>query len=88
MAKKAGGPASGAEDVAALSFEQALKELEDIVRRLEAGDVDLENSIEIYGRGVALKRHCETKLKAAQERIEKISLGPDGEPRAQATDIE
>jgi exodeoxyribonuclease VII small subunit len=88
MAKKAGGSASGAEDVAALSFEQALKELEDIVRRLEAGDVDLENSIEIYGRGAALKRHCETKLKAAQERIEKISLGPDGEPRAQATDIE
>jgi len=87
MAKKAG-TGGAAEDVGAMSFEVALKELEEIVRRLEAGDVDLENSIEIYGRGVALKRHCEAKLKAAQERIEKISLGPDGEVRVQAAKVE
>lgn len=88
MAKKAGSTTTGADDVAAMSFEQALKELEDIVRRLEAGEVDLESSIEIYGRGVALKRHCEAKLKAAQERIEKISLGPDGEARATPANVE
>ncbi|MBM3555931.1 MAG: exodeoxyribonuclease VII small subunit [Alphaproteobacteria bacterium] len=84
MARK---PAEAAlEDIAGMSFEAALKELEDIVRRLEAGDVDLEGSISVYARGVALRRHCEARLKAAQERIEKISLGEDGQVRASPID--
>jgi len=59
-------------DVSALSFEAALKELEGIVARLEQGQVDLEDSIALYERGQALKAHCESKLKAAESRLEKI----------------
>jgi exodeoxyribonuclease VII small subunit len=58
--------------VGQLSFEAALKELEDIVTRLEQGEVDLEDSIVLYERGQALKAHCEAKLKAAEGRLEKI----------------
>lgn len=67
-------------DVAGLTFEQALKQLEDIVQRLEKGQVDLEDSIAIYERGTALKAHCEAKLRDAEARIEKIVLGPGGTP--------
>jgi exodeoxyribonuclease VII small subunit len=70
-------------DIAALSFEEALAELEKIVQRLEAGDVPLEDSIRIYERGAALKAHCEAKLKAAQLKVEQIVVGPDGKPKAQ-----
>ncbi|HEY8382919.1 MAG TPA: exodeoxyribonuclease VII small subunit [Microvirga sp.] len=63
----------------ALPFEQALEELEGIVRRLERGDVPLEDSIAIYERGEALKKHCEALLKKAEARIEKITVGPDGQ---------
>ena len=69
---------SGFDEIAALPFEQALAELEDIVTRLERGSVALEESIAIYERGEALKRHCETLLRSAEMRIEKITLGPDG----------
>jgi exodeoxyribonuclease VII small subunit len=55
-----------------LSFETALKELEQIVSRLEQGDVDLEDSIALYERGQTLKSHCEKRLKAAETRLEKI----------------
>lgn len=61
-----------------LPFEKALEELEGIVRRLERGDVPLEDSIAIYERGEALKKHCEALLKKAEARIEKITVGPDG----------
>ena len=61
-----------------MTFEQALKQLEEIVQRLEKGQVDLEDSIKIYERGTALKAHCETKLRAAEARIEKIVLTPSG----------
>ncbi|WP_210497205.1 exodeoxyribonuclease VII small subunit [Microvirga antarctica] len=61
-----------------LPFEKALAELEDIVRRLERGDVPLEDSIAIYERGEALKKHCEGLLKKAEARIEKINISPDG----------
>jgi exodeoxyribonuclease VII small subunit len=64
--------------VEGLSFEAALAELEDIVSRLEQGEVDLEDSIALYERGTALKAHCEKKLKGAEARLEKIVLGPDG----------
>jgi exodeoxyribonuclease VII small subunit len=71
-------------DIPALPFEKALAELEDIVRRLERGDVPLEDSIAIYERGEALKAHCESLLKRADARIEKITLGSDGQPAGTA----
>lgn len=73
-----------AAQIADLPFEQALEELERIVRRLERGEVPLAESIEIYERGEALKRHCEALLKRAEARIEKITLGPDGRPAGTA----
>ena len=66
-------------DIAALSFEQALAELERIVAELESGQAPLERSIEMYERGALLKAHCEARLKAAQLRVEKIVVGPGGE---------
>jgi exodeoxyribonuclease VII small subunit len=68
------------QEVAKLSFEEALTQLRKIVEDLEQGEGKLEESIEAYQRGALLKKHCETKLREAQERIEKISLGPDGKP--------
>ncbi|ATP12046.1 exodeoxyribonuclease 7 small subunit [Bartonella henselae] len=67
-------------DVATLSFEQALKQLEVIVENLERGDVPLEQSIDIYERGEALKKHCEKLLKAAEAKVEKIQLSEGGTP--------
>ncbi len=67
-----------------LSFEAALAELETIVRSLEQGSEPLDKSIELYQRGDRLKRHCEARLAAAQERIEQIRLGPDGQPAGMA----
>ncbi len=65
--------------ITALPFEKALAELEEIVKRLERGDVPLEDSIAIYERGEALKKHCEALLAKATARIEKITIGPDGQ---------
>ena len=62
-----------------LPFEKAMAELDEIVRRLERGDVPLEESIAMHERGVALREHCEQLLKKAEARIEKITLGPDGQ---------
>ena len=73
-----GSPPSAA-DIAALSFEKALEELEGIVRRLEQGNVPLEESLAIYERGEALKKHCDALLQRAEARIEKITIGPSGE---------
>ncbi len=70
-----------------LSFEEALAELEDIVRQLESGDVALERSIEIYDRGAKLKAHCEKKLQAAQLKVEKIVLSADGGVDAEPADF-
>ncbi|WP_180901130.1 exodeoxyribonuclease VII small subunit [Martelella soudanensis] len=67
-------------DVTGLSFERAVEELESIVARLERGDVALEESIAIYARGEALKKHCEKLLSAAEARVEKIRLDRDGKP--------
>lgn len=68
-------------DIAQMSFEQAVSELENIVTKLESGDVELEKSIEIYERGEALKKHSETLLNAAEKRIEKIRLDRAGTPQ-------
>jgi len=65
-------------DIATLSFEQALAELEQIVQRLESGQAPLEDSIRMYERGAALKAHCETRLEAARLRVEKIVVGAAG----------
>jgi exodeoxyribonuclease VII small subunit len=65
-------------DIAALSFEQALEELERIVSELESGKAELERSIQVYERGAQLKAHCEAKLKEAQLRVEKIVMGAAG----------
>ncbi len=69
-----------ADNITDMSFEDALGELEQIVRTLEQGTAPLDQSIELYQRGDRLKRHCEARLQSAQERIEQISLGPDGKP--------
>jgi exodeoxyribonuclease VII small subunit len=69
------------DDIAGLPFEKALAELESIVDQLEKGAVPLEQSIAIYERGEKLKKHCEALLKSAEERIEKITFGPDGKPK-------
>lgn len=66
------------EDVKALSFEAALTQLEEIVGKLESGKAPLAESIAIYERGEALKAHCETLLRTAEARIEKITLSRDG----------
>ncbi len=76
------------DDIAAMSFEKALAELEDIVTRLESGKAELDASIALYERGAALKAHCETKLKSAQEKIEKIVVGGDGKPAAEPASFE
>ena len=65
-------------DIAGLSFEQALAELEQIVSKLESGQTPLEQSIAMYERGALLKVHCETRLDAARLRVEKIVTGPQG----------
>jgi exodeoxyribonuclease VII small subunit len=65
-------------DVAKLTFEAAMRELEEIVGALEKGNVDLDKSIALYERGEILKKHCEALLKSAEARIEKIVQGPDG----------
>ena len=62
-----------------LSFEQALSELEEIVEKLEQGDIDLEDSIGIYERGNLLKAHCEKKLESAKMKVDKIISQPDGD---------
>jgi len=62
-----------------LSFEEALQALEEIVQKLETGNINLEDSISYYERGMALKQHCEAKLRTASLRVEKITLGNEGE---------
>jgi exodeoxyribonuclease VII small subunit len=75
------------QDVARMTFEQALAELEGIVQDLERGQLDLDAAITAYERGTQLKVHCEGKLREAQLRVEKISLGPDGRARAEPSDL-
>lgn len=75
-------------DLEGVSFEKALAELEEIVRKLEQGSVELEESIALYERGAALKAHCDAKLKSAQERIEKIVVAGDGTLRTEPASFE
>ncbi|MFX0544504.1 exodeoxyribonuclease VII small subunit [Roseovarius sp. S1116L3] len=66
--------------VAEMTFEQAMAELEQVVGRLERGDVALDESITLYERGAALKKRCDSKLKEAEEKVAAITLDSDGEP--------
>lgn len=70
--------------IAELSFEAALRRLEEIVRKLEAGDTPLDQAIDLYAEGDRLKQQCEKRLADAQARIEKIQLGRDGVPTGTA----
>jgi exodeoxyribonuclease VII small subunit len=74
-------------DIAGLSFEQALAELERIVSQLESGQAPLEQSIELYERGALLKAHCESRLEAARLRVEKIVMGAGGVPGAEPAEF-
>lgn len=66
--------------VAEMSFEQAMAELETVVSKLESSQVALDESIKLYERGAELNKHCETKLKEAEEKVAQITLSPDGTP--------
>jgi len=76
------------QDIAKMSFEQALDELKTIVEQLETGETRLDDAIAAYERGSQLKRHCEDKLREAQAKIEKISLGADGNVASEPFDAE
>lgn len=75
-------------EIAAMSFEEALEELEGIVRRLEEGKGRLDEAITSYERGAALKKHCEAKLREAQAKVDKIVLGPEGAVGTEPADID
>ena len=76
------------EEIQAMSFEQALEALEEIVQKLDSGQVSLEDSIDIYTRGTQLKRHCEAKLRSAKERVDKIVVGSGGTVDTEPADID
>jgi exodeoxyribonuclease VII small subunit len=84
MAKDKAAP----DDIAGMSFEVALAELETIVRRLEEGQGKLDEAIDAYERGAALKRHCEAKLQEAQLRVERIVLGAAGRVESEPAGME
>jgi len=83
MAQKSAPP-----EITKLTFEEALKELEDIVRRLESGNAKLDDALASYERGAMLKQHCEAKLREAQARVDKIVLGPDGKPTTEPMNLD
>jgi len=67
--------------VETMSFEEAMAELEKVVGQLESGNVELEESIQLYERGAKLKAHCEARLKAAEEKVAAITLDENGQPK-------
>ena len=75
-------------DIAKMSFEDALAELEDIVRALDDGKGKLKDAITAYERGAKLKAHCEKKLKEAQAKVEKITVGAGGDVGSEPADID
>ena len=75
------------DDVLTMSFEAALAELEGIVKDLEQGELDLDAAIGAYERGTALRRHCETKLREARLRVERITLGGEGQVGSEPMDV-
>jgi exodeoxyribonuclease VII small subunit len=79
--------AEDARPVEGLSFEAALAELEQVVARLEKGEGPLEESLALYERGAALRRHCDARLKAAEARVAEITQGPDGSVSARPVEL-
>lgn len=75
-------------DISGMSFEDALAELEQIVRRLEGGQIKLDEAIQSYERGAQLKRHCEKKLNEAQQRVDRIVIGPEGAVSAEPAKLD
>ena len=75
-------------DIAKMSFEAALEELEETVRNLEEGEIKLEDAIKAYERGAHLKRHCEAKLQEAKTRVDKVVLNPDGSTKLEPSEAE
>ena len=75
-------------EIAALSFEEALAQLQELVKKLERGDNKLDEAISSYERGALLKQHCETKLREAQMKVEKIVLGANGAVGTQPADLD
>ncbi|MBC9246759.1 exodeoxyribonuclease VII small subunit [Paracoccus sp. 11-3] len=67
-------------EIEKLSFEEAMRELEATVGKLETGEATLEESIKLYERGAELRKHCESRLREAEERVEKITLSANGQP--------
>lgn len=74
------------DDIQGFSFEQAMSELEQIVRKLEEGKAPLEDAIHLYERGSKLQAHCDVKLRQAEAKVEKITLSPEGKVAAQPFD--
>ncbi len=75
-------------DIGKMSFEDALEELQQIVGQLEKGEGKLDQAIEGYKRGAALKQHCEAKLREAKQQIDKIALGPAGEVETEPFEVD
>ena len=75
-------------DIAKLSFEEALSELQTLVKALERGDSKLDDAINSYQGGVDLKRHCEAKLREAQLKVDRIVQGADGAIATEAAKID
>src|SRR4030081_3271219 len=70
-------------EIRALSYEDALKELEGLIRKLESGSIDLADSIASYERGAALAAHCSRLLEATEQKVDRLGLGSDGKPTEQ-----
>jgi exodeoxyribonuclease VII small subunit len=70
---------SDAKPIGEMSFEEAIREFEAVVSKLDRGDVPLEESIDLYKRGALLKARCEAKLKEAEEQVEQITLDGNGQ---------
>lgn len=75
------------QSIESMSFEESLRELEAIVRRLEEGKVNLEDAMNAYERGTGLRTHCEKKLKDARLRVEQIVVGADGSITTQKSEL-
>jgi len=75
-------------EISTMSFEEALAELQALVKELEKGEGRLDEAVETYKRGIGLKEHCERKLREAQEKIAKIVVSPDGTVRADPVDLD
>ena len=74
-------------NVSEMEFEEALKELEGIVKILEEGKISLKNSVDLYERGTLLKKHCDSILESTQLRIDQISSDKDGTPKIEKMDM-